>query len=210
MRAVAAASMLSGSASPAWPRRRSSRSCRNCGLPAERSAASASTCGGAGAASVSAPRARAPRAGVERRRAQARRPAARPARRSRRRRVAARGHDEPGAAGQRVDGARSRLRRRGVHVVRLLELEQRRAVEHRAQQPQHGPRAGARAELGLRRATSGVRRDAHAERDGEQRQPRQQRRLARLHRPRAAAQHGLRLVVQASPSSWTQQLAPDA
>ena len=51
MRAVAAASIVSGSVVPpdAAP---ASRSRRNCGLPAERSAASATTCGGSGCSSV--------------------------------------------------------------------------------------------------------------------------------------------------------------
>ena len=169
MRAVAAASMLSGSVSPAAAPL-SSRSSRNCGLPADRSAARAWTCGGTGASSVAASASASvcagSSAGGRRESACGTSGAAKPAGTSRR--VVITSHGRPGSASTSDP---QEVGRGGVHVVGLLELEQGRPGERRGQQLQDGVVQRGAAELLAQARHLGRRGHAQPERDGEQREP---------------------------------------
>ena len=214
-RAMAAASMLSGSA---LARRRGGGE-----QVAQELRVAAGALGGErehvrrrAARPPSAPRrARAPAAGSSAERAQARRPAAR------------RGAAKPDGASRRVvttatggPAARRRRRRAGPPTPRPCGgrrsiCEQRRPVEQRAQE------AAARTSCSLApcgtraraRATSGVGRDSHAERDGEQRQPRRSsagsRRPSHLHaQPREHASPARRPSASRAPARSSSRQTP--
>ena len=111
---------------------------------------------------------------------------------------------QPQLAGERVH----ERRRRGVHQVDVGDLDQGPARQLAAQEAEHDVVQASGAEVGRELLDGGCVPHGDVERDGEQRQPRQQRRIVALERRAQPLVHDVVWIVCSDAQHLAQQVAP--
>ena len=122
--------------------------------------------------------------------------------------IAPRGHDQPRLVAEIGGEGGQEIGRRGVHLVRVLHLDQRRIRQQEPQEAQHDLVQAGAAEAGRQRGHRRRRREIGAERDREQRQPRLEVRVVLAHRGQQALGHDRVVVLPRDAHERAEQVAP--